>query len=94
MRNYRTGLFRIARFAHGLGCLEVMTDTWFSQSEVSEQGLVTGPVIAFPMAATVEPLQEYRLDVIKVRTQALEVTANTVIIPVSPQFPVEFSNYS
>ncbi len=64
------------------------TQPWFSQSEVSEQGLETGPVVAFPVAATVEPLQEYRLGVIKVRTQALEVTANTVIIPVSPQFSV------
>ena len=69
-----------------------MTDTRSGQLEVSQQGLEAGPCIAAPMTATVKPLQEYSLGVIEVRTQALEVTANTVIIPVSPQFSVEFSN--
>ena len=88
MRNYRTGLFKVARIAHGLDCLEVMTDTWFNQLKVSEQRFKAAPCVAAPMAASVEPLQEYRLGVIKIRTQALEVTANTVVIPVSPQFSV------
>ena len=66
-----------------------MTDAWFSQSEVSEQSLEPGQVVAFPVAASVETFQEYRLDVIEVRTQALEITANTVVVPVSPQGPTK-----
>jgi len=59
VRNYRTGLFRIARFAHGLEILRSHdTQAWSGQWEVSQQGLEASPCIAAPVAATVKPLQE------------------------------------
>ena len=84
VRNYRTGLFKVARFAHGLQCSEVMTNAWFYQPEVFQQRPEPGYIVTSLLTAAVEPLVEYLSDMVKEIMQALVVAPDTIVLPVSP----------
>ena len=72
-------------FALHTACLEVMTNAWFRQFEIVEQRIETLLVVAFPLAAPVEPLEQNDFDLIKIIAHSVAVASDTVIIPVSPQ---------
>ena len=66
-----------------------MTDARFDQRKLIEQCPKTCPRIAFSLTASVQSFEEFPRDLVEIITEALMVSANTVIIPISAQFNVE-----
>ena len=85
MRNYRTGLLKVTRFAHKAAldtwCSEVMADTWSLEPEDFDQLIETLPVVAAPLTATIQrPKEEpFRL-IVKVGEALVDGSANPRLV--------------
>lgn len=91
VRNYRTGLLEVTRFAHGSsdGYSEVVTDVWSFELEDLDQIREALPVVAAPLAAAVQLAEKPPGDLIVEVIQPLVVAADTVVMVMPAQLRVE-----
>ena len=91
VRNYRTGLFEVTRFAHddSDGYSEVVADVWSFELEDPDQLREALPVIAPSLAAAVQLAEQHTGDLIIEVIQALGVAADTIVVVVPAQLRVE-----
>jgi hypothetical protein len=91
VRNYRTGLFKTARFAHGVPFIPRKHEVcvvWLFQN--TNQFFKPFPVVAFALAAPVKPFEKQTYYLIHKAVQALRVSRHTVVVIVAGQFSIQF----
>ncbi len=95
MRNYRTGLLKVTRFAQwatiNYGCSEAVAYTRSPEFENFYKFSKSFPVVAAPLTPTIKRFEKNPFRLIKEIMQTVKVPSDTVVVIIPAQLGIQLS---